>query len=104
LIRRFVITELLIGLALSPAYAFAPQSQKLPAQSRATPGSEDRVDINTATLDQLLTVPGMTRVWAARIVRFRPYRAKNDLLYRGVVTSQVYNRIKDYVIAHRPAR
>jgi len=46
----------------------------------------------------------MTRVWAERIVRFRPYHAKNDLLDRGVVTDAVYERIKDYVIAHRDGR
>lgn len=43
----------------------------------------------------------MTRSWAGRIVRFRPYRTKLDLLDRGVVNSEVYNRIKDYIIAHR---
>ncbi len=48
-----------------------------------------------------MKVPGMTRTWAARIVRYRPYRTKNDLIDRGIVTNQVYDRIKDYVIAHR---
>ncbi|MGO9434914.1 MAG: hypothetical protein ACLPH3_25335 [Terracidiphilus sp.] len=43
----------------------------------------------------------MTPTWAERIVRFRPYRTKIDLIDRGVVTSAVYDRIKDYVIAHR---
>jgi hypothetical protein len=43
----------------------------------------------------------MTRSWAGRIVRFRPYHSKQDLLDKGVVTSEVYDRIKDYVIAHR---
>jgi len=43
----------------------------------------------------------MTRSWAGRIVRSRPYRTKQDLLEKGVVTSEVYDRIKDYVIAHR---
>jgi hypothetical protein len=43
----------------------------------------------------------MRRTWAARIVRFRPYRTKIDLMDCGVVTSAVYDRIKDYVIAHR---
>ena len=104
LIQRFIITESLIALALSTAYACAPLPQKPPPQSGAISAPEDRVDINTATLDQLLIVPGMTRVWAARIVRFRPYRARNDLLDRGIVTSQVYDRIKDHIIAHRPAR
>lgn len=74
----------------------------LAAQTRtATSSPEERVDLNHASLDELMKVPGMTRVWAARIVRFRPYRAKNELVDRGVVTGDVYARIRDYVIAHR---
>jgi hypothetical protein len=34
-------------------------------------------------------------------VRFRPYHAKSDLLQRGVLPGDVYDRIKNYVIAHR---
>jgi DNA uptake protein ComE-like DNA-binding protein len=65
------------------------------------PAPEARVDINHASIDELMKVPGMTETWAARIVRFRPYRTKQDLLDKGVVTSQVYDRIKDSVIAHK---
>jgi DNA uptake protein ComE-like DNA-binding protein len=61
------------------------------------------VDINQATVVELLKVPGMTPGWAGRIVRFRPYRTKLDLLDQGVVTSEVYQRIRDGVIAHRAA-
>jgi hypothetical protein len=46
----------------------------------------------------------MTPSWAARIVRFRPYRTKLDLLEQGVVPQEVYQRIHDYVIAHRVAK
>ncbi len=60
-----------------------------------------RVDINHATIEELLKVPGMSQSWAGRIVRFRPYRTKQDLVDRGVVNSDVYNRIKEYIIAHR---
>lgn len=66
--------------------------------------SEKLIDINHANLDALLKVPGMTRSWAGRILRFRPYHTKLDLLERGVVTSQFYSRIKDSVIAHRDKR
>ena len=59
------------------------------------------MDINHATIEELIKIHGLTRSWAGRIVRFRPYRAKTDLLDEGVVTSQVYTRIKDWVIAHR---
>ena len=73
----------------------------LPKTSATAPPPEARIDINHASVDELLKVPGMTRSWAGRVVRFRPYRSKIDLLERGVVTSHVYDRIKDYVIAHR---
>ncbi|MGD0894007.1 MAG: helix-hairpin-helix domain-containing protein [Terracidiphilus sp.] len=69
--------------------------------SASAPAPEARVDINVATMDELLKVPGLARPWAERIVRFRPYRTKADLKEKGIVTSEVYERIKDYVIAHR---
>ncbi len=71
------------------------------AATPRTPAPEARVDINHASFDELMKVPGMTQSWAGRIVRFRPYRTRLDLVQRGVVTSQVYYRIRDYVIAHR---
>ena len=76
----------------------------VPKTSAAAPTPEARVDINHASMDELLKVPGMTRSWAGRIVRYRPYRTKQDLLEHGVVSSEVYDRIKDYVIAHRDAQ
>lgn len=60
------------------------------------------MDINHATIDQLMQVPGITRVWAERIVRFRPFQTKRDLIEKGIVPGSVYSRIKDSVIAHRP--
>jgi len=93
----------LLSLARQGARAW-PAQQPRSAQAagtRATPPPEARTDINHASLAELLKVPGMTPSWAGRIVRFRPYRTKQDLLDRGVLPSDVYDRIKDYVIAHR---
>lgn len=92
-----VLGALLAGFSSSAALKEKPTEHRVPAP-------EARVDINHASIDELIKVPGMTRTWAERIVRFRPYRAKSDLIEQGVVTSQVYERIKDYVIAHRTAQ
>jgi competence protein ComEA len=75
----------------------------LQAQSNIvqTAAATEPVDINTASVDQLMKVPGLARTWAARIIRFRPYRGKNELLDRGIVSAAVYARIKDHIIAHR---
>ena len=82
------------GLAQSGAPQAAPKSKPAPAP-------EARVDINHASVDELLKIPGMTSSWAGRIVRFRPYRTKRDLLDHGVLPSDVYDRIKDAIVAHR---
>jgi DNA uptake protein ComE-like DNA-binding protein len=50
---------------------------------------------------QLMRVPGITEVWARRIVRFRPYRSKLDLLDKGVIPPRLYAQIRDEVVAHR---
>jgi DNA uptake protein ComE-like DNA-binding protein len=82
------------ALAQSSAPQAAPKSK--PAPRPAAP-----IDINHASMDELLKVPGMTSSWAGRIIRFRPYRTKRDLLDHGVLPSDVYDRVKDYLIAHR---
>lgn len=79
-------------------------STGVPKTSVNAPPPERRVDINHATIDELLKVPGLTRVWAARIVRLRPYRTKADLEEQGVIPVDLYARIEDYIIAHRARR
>ena len=63
-----------------------------------------RMDVNAASVDELLRLPGITRIWAARIVRYRPYHSKLDLLNEGVVSPAVYARISDQIVAHRMAK
>ena len=87
-----------LGFLLIAACTVEPGAAPGPT---AIPAAELRVDINRASLEGLLKVPGMTPSWAGRILRFRPYRSKQDLLDRGILPDRVYHRIKDYVIAHR---
>jgi DNA uptake protein ComE-like DNA-binding protein len=87
----------LTGMAQNPD----PDTRGVPAGSSKTLSPENRVDINSATLEELMKVPGITRVWAQRIVRFRPYRTKADLEEQGVLPPDLYGRIKDSIIAHR---
>ncbi|MGA9587576.1 MAG: helix-hairpin-helix domain-containing protein [Terracidiphilus sp.] len=96
------IVAIALSCAIAPDLASFPYQSPAPQTgSRNVPPPDERVDINAASLDQLMHVPGMSRTWATRIIRYRPYRAKNDLIDRGIVTGQEYERIKDYIIAHR---
>jgi DNA uptake protein ComE-like DNA-binding protein len=79
----------------------APDTHGVPVTSSKASSPENRVDINRATPEELMRLPGITRVWADRIVRFRPYRTKADLEEGGVLPPDLYGRIKDSIIAHR---
>jgi len=101
-IRFMLLCLLLVGACLVASGQTQDRDTRgLPKTTESAPPPALRVDINHASVDDLLKVPGLTPTWAARIVRFRPYRAKTDLLENGVVNDTVYNRIKDYVIAHK---
>lgn len=104
-VRAIFIVAVLAMAAAGPSPVAAGKAeshgQTNAAGRRAMPPATERVDINRASVAELLKIPGMTPSWAGRIVRFRPYHAKSDLLERGVLPSGVYDRIKDYVIAHR---
>ena len=73
------------------------------AGKAASPAEKAKVDLNRASVQDLMQVPGMTRTWAGRVVRFRPYRAKNNLFDRGVLPPAVYDRVKELIVAHREA-
>jgi len=101
-----LVATLLFSLAGQSSAAAVPLQSDSPqaAKAKSIPPPEERTDINHASVAELLKISGMTPSWAGRIVRFRPYRTKQDLLDRGVLPGDVYDRIKDYVIAHREKR
>jgi predicted DNA-binding helix-hairpin-helix protein len=69
--------------------------------SRPNQAQKILVDVNEGALPELMRIPGMTSVWAGRIVRFRPYSSKYALKLEGVLPADVYERLKQFLVAHR---
>jgi hypothetical protein len=55
------------------------------------------VNLNSATESELVSLPGITRTDAQKIIRGRPYRSKSELVSRGILPDADYGRIRDYV-------
>jgi competence protein ComEA len=81
----------------STAPAMAPAMKSAPAMAPAM--AAGLMDINSATTDQLATLKGIGPVRAAAIVKGRPYRGKDELVQKGILTQGVYDPIKDQIIA-----
>jgi len=90
----FVGAVLVFALAV---LAFAPGTARGAAPQATAPG--DKVNINTAGVDELVALPGIGRAYAERIVEYRqkngPFKKVEDILNVRGIGEKTFERIRD---------
>lgn len=101
---RIAILSTAAILAIASAYAQSPTVPTAPkpavAAPTATPAAQ-LIDINSATADQLDNLKGIGKVRAEAIIKGRPYKGKDDLVQKGIIPQNIYDDIKDKIIARQ---
>jgi DNA uptake protein ComE-like DNA-binding protein len=74
-------------------------SPKPAAKGAAAKQAVTLVDLNSASKQELMALPGIAEAYAQKIIDGRPYAQKDQLVSRKIVPQATYDKIKDQVIA-----
>jgi competence protein ComEA len=99
-------------LALPVAAQTTAPSKSTSDPATTTPGATGKlasksdkaselVDINSASSEELDKLPGVGPTRAKAIIANRPYNGKDDLAQRKIIPRNIYNQIKDKIIARQ---
>jgi competence protein ComEA len=59
--------------------------------------SNGQININTASLSQLDSLPGIGQVYGQSIIEHRPYSTTEELVSKGAIKQSLFNKIKDLI-------
>ncbi|MGH8726589.1 MAG: ComEA family DNA-binding protein [Burkholderiales bacterium] len=101
--RKLALILIAFVFACSEEKPIEPKApERKPAAQRTVEKRDaDKLDINTASEEQLSELPGIGKERARSIIRGRPWAAKDELVDRGVLPPATYDKIKEEIIARQ---
>jgi DNA uptake protein ComE-like DNA-binding protein len=84
---------------MAPAVKMAPA-----AESKMAPAAkaDAKIDINTATKDELMAFKGIGDKYSDKIIAGRPYAKKDQLVSKNILPEATYKKISGQIIATQP--
>lgn len=91
-----------VSKAQQEAKARAQEKRVKERAKAAAAAKAKRVDINSATRDQLKAIPGLAEADVDKIIAGRPYLTKAHLVTKNAVSADVYQAIRGRIAALQP--
>ena len=113
-----VLVVMVAALAASLAHAESTPAASTPAAPTTTAAAKakpagmhhastpkampaPKVDLNTATREDLVKLPGIGEAIADKIIAARPFKMKTELVSKGLVNKATYRKVSMLVVAHQ---
>jgi DNA uptake protein ComE-like DNA-binding protein len=82
----------------------APAGKTAPASNKMAPAKSDaeKLDINTATKEELMAFKGIGDKYSDKIIAGRPYAKKDQLVSKKILPEATYKKISGQIIASQP--
>ena len=102
--RKLAVTLLALLVSISLAAGSALAQGKDTAKKGTAPAASAKqkgelIDINSASKQELMTLPGIGDAYSQKIIDNRPYRGKNDLIRKNIIPQATYDKISGQIIA-----
>ena len=86
------------------SHATSAKTSTHPARLASKTKRAPAVDINSASKEDLMKLPGITDEVAEKIIAGRPYKTKTELTKKNVLTKAEYSKVRSHVIAKQEAK
>jgi DNA uptake protein ComE-like DNA-binding protein len=96
-----------LSLGVTAATAQVTKTEPAPSQKSAkktekkTEKKAEQLDLNSASKQDLMKLPGIDDATAQKIIDNRPYRRKDELVQKNIVSKTSYDKISGQIVARQ---
>ena len=85
-------------LAAPAVFAQSTTTKDKPAATK--PAKKEPIDINSASAEELQTLPGIGEAYSKKIIEGRPYKGKDELVQKKIIPAAVVGQLHELLAGY----